>query len=90
MAEFPVVNSETVLSADPEIIIIAYPLTDKDNISKRPGWQRLRAVKNKQIHAMDQDLFIRPGPRNLVALQQLRDIFRKVKTNDKTKLDQGR
>ncbi|PKL47826.1 MAG: hypothetical protein CVV42_11840 [Candidatus Riflebacteria bacterium HGW-Riflebacteria-2] len=90
MAEFPVVNSETVLSADPEIIIIAYPLTDKDNVSKRPGWQRLRAVKNKQIHAMDQDLFIRPGPRNLVALQQLRDIFRKVKTNDKTKLDQGR
>lgn len=73
--DFPVVNSETILNANPDVIIIAYPLTKLDSINNRPGWQNLRAVKNKQIHALDQDLFIRPGPRNLEALQQLRKIF---------------
>jgi len=78
ISEFPVVNSETILNADPDVIIIAYPLTDKTSIEKRPGWQKLQAVRNKQIYALDQDLFIRPGPRNLDALMQLREIFRKI------------
>ena len=78
-AEFPVVNSETVLDANPDVIIIAYPLSGTSSIEQRPGWQSLRAVKNKQIHALDQDLFIRPGPRNLKALEQLRGIIRKLR-----------
>jgi len=78
MSEFPVVNSETVLNADPDVIIIAYPLTDKESIAHRPGWNTLRAIKNRQIHTLDQDLLIRPGPRNLKALEQLRNIVDKA------------
>ncbi len=78
MSEFPVVNSETVLNADPDVIVISYPLTNKESIANRSGWQTLRAVRNKQIYALDQDLLIRPGPRNLEALELLRNIFTKA------------
>ena len=73
--DFPVVNSEAILAADPDAIIIAYPLPELSSIKKRPGWQNLHAVKSNQIYALNQDLFIRPGPRNLEALRQLKKIF---------------
>ncbi|OGK10404.1 MAG: hypothetical protein A2W80_16455 [Candidatus Riflebacteria bacterium GWC2_50_8] len=78
--DFPVVNSETIIQADPDVIIIAYPLPSLDSLAARPGWKNLRAVKNHQIHALDQDLFIRPGPRNIEALLQLRKIFSSSRT----------
>jgi len=77
--DFPIVNTETILKLNPDVIIIAYPLTEKASVALRPGWQSLRAIRNKQIHVLDQDLFIRPGPRNLDALQQLRKILASVR-----------
>ena len=73
--DFPVVNPETIIQANPDVIIIAYPLPDPISLETRPGWQNLRAVKNHQIHILDQDPFIRPGPRNIEALLQLKKIF---------------
>lgn len=74
--DFPVVNPETIIKADPDIIVVAYPLPDLKAIGKRPGWQSLRAIKNRQIFALNQDIFIRPGPRNLAALEELGKICR--------------
>lgn len=78
--DFPVINSETIISADPDVILISYPLPNLDIIKKRAGWASLKAVKNNQIYALDQDLFVRPGPRNLAGIAQLNKIFRQVQT----------
>ncbi|MBU1106312.1 MAG: cobalamin-binding protein [Candidatus Riflebacteria bacterium] len=81
--DFPVVNTEAILSANPDAIIIAYPLPELVSIKNRPGWKNLRAVKSNQIYAMNQDLLIRPGPRNLEALKQLKEIFGNIKPGNR-------
>ncbi len=80
--DYPVVNSETLISKDPEVILLSYPVTNLEGIKKRPGWGTLRAIKGNQIYALDQDLFVRPGPRNLTAVNRLNEIFKKVRSNE--------
>lgn len=76
--DFPVVNSEAIINGDPDVIFVAYPLPKLETIKNRAGWQSMKAIKKNQIYALDQDLFIRPGPRNLAGLKQLNSIFRQV------------
>ncbi|HNX76052.1 MAG TPA: helical backbone metal receptor [Candidatus Rifleibacterium sp.] len=80
--DFPVVSSEGVISGNPEVILVAYPLPDLAKIRQRPGWASIRAVKNNRIKALDQDIFVRPGPRNLDAISQLIQIFHEVKPHE--------
>ena len=49
-------------------------LQDKMDVSKvreRPGWERLRAVKQGQVQCFPEDLFGRPGPRLVEGLERL-------------------
>ncbi len=80
--DYPVVNPETLLKEDPEVILLSYPVTSLENIKKRPGWSALRAIKGNHLYALDQDLFVRPGPRNLNAVDRLHEIFKKVRSNE--------
>lgn len=73
--DYPVVNSEHVIAADPEVILIVYPHPDLASIKKRPGWSGISAIKKNRVHALNQDLFVRPGPRNLEALDTLVKLF---------------
>lgn len=77
--DYPVINSEQIIAADPEIILIAYPHPNLDQIKKRPGWSHICAIKKNQVHALNQDLFVRPGPRNLQAISILQNIIRNYK-----------
>lgn len=77
--DYPVMNSEQIIAADPEIILVAYPHPNVDQIKNRPGWGNISAIKKNRIHALDQDLFVRPGPRNLLALKILKDIIQRAK-----------
>lgn len=76
--DFPVVNHETVISSNPDVILVAYPVTSLDSLKNRPGWQNLKAIKNNRVYSLDQDLFVRPGPRNLEGLKILNKIFRQI------------
>ncbi|MDD3146883.1 MAG: helical backbone metal receptor [Candidatus Riflebacteria bacterium] len=78
--DFPLVNSESVINANPDVIFVAYPLPNLKNIKNRAGWASLKAVKNNLVFSLDQDLFVRPGPRNLEALELLNEIFHQVQT----------
>ncbi len=78
--DFPLVSSEAVIKADPDVILVAYPLPKLENIKNRAGWGSLKAVKSNSLFALDQDLFVRPGPRNLEGLEQLNKIFHQVQT----------
>lgn len=74
-SDYPVLNSEQVISADPEVILVAYPHPKLESIKNRPGWSIISAVKNNRIYAIDQDLVVRPGPRNLEALKIMQRCF---------------
>lgn len=76
--DFPVVNHETIIGSNPDVILVAYPINSLDSLKNRPGWQNLKAIKNNRIYSLDQDLFVRPGPRNLDGLKILNKIFRQI------------
>ena len=73
---YPTVNQESIIASNPDMIFIQSDskLTVSD-IKKRPGWNRINAVKNNQIHIIDSDTFSRPGPRTVDAMKTLSNII---------------
>ena len=70
---FPQMSAEAIIEADPEVIILA----DEDagespeTVAARPGWDSISAVQNGRVHIVDPDIFSRPGPRLVKALETL-------------------
>lgn len=77
-SDFPVVSSEQIIRGDPQIVFIAYPIADLNLIKRREGWSDIKAVRNNHVFSLDYDLFVRPGPRSLEALQWMSNIFRQI------------
>lgn len=76
--EYPVINHEVIIQANPDVIFLAYPVKDTLSVQNRPGWQNLNAITRKQIYCLDQDLFVRPGPRNLEGLKLLHQLLNQL------------
>jgi iron complex transport system substrate-binding protein len=71
-------NSEDILKADPQIIILDdYQFgTSVESVAKRPGWSAMTAVKtNSIIPVTDPNLTDRPGPRIIDGLELLAGII---------------
>ena len=83
--DYPIVNSEMILLANPDIIILMYPEADIESVINRPGWKSIKAVKKGNIFTTNQDLFVRPGPRNLDAIRIVNNIIKKVLKNEENK-----
>ena len=69
---FPRINPELLLRRPPDIII--GPRATLSNLSDRPGWSTLPAVRQQQLCLLDterMDLLSRPGPRLGEAAQML-------------------
>lgn len=65
--ESEVVTSAEVIARDPDVILLSWcgarravPL---ERIVARPGWDRIRAVREGRVHVLWEGLFGRPGPR---------------------------
>jgi iron complex transport system substrate-binding protein len=74
-----VVEESRVFEQDPDLVMLCWcgTLQEKMNVSKvgeRPGWERLRAVKQGRIHCFPEDLFGRPGPRLVEGLERLAQV----------------
>ncbi|RKX69366.1 hypothetical protein DRP53_08385 [candidate division WOR-3 bacterium] len=70
--EFPVVSWEEVVRADPDLILIFH----NQRCEERLGWKELTAVKNGMVFSgLNEDVFLRPGPRIFIALSELRRII---------------
>ena len=70
LGPFPKLNPEFVVRADPEVIM----LSDRNlqQLRQRPGWDRIRAVREQRICAFTPeqgDVMVRPGPRMAQAAQ---------------------
>ncbi len=62
--EYPVVDPEAVLAADPEVILLLHPDMSARDVALRVGWGGIGAVRHGHIYdKLDEDLLFRPGPR---------------------------
>jgi len=76
------VTDAQVLAYDPEVIVLSWSgfglSAHAQQIAARPGWAQVTAVRNRQIHVMDDRLLSRPGPRLLLGLRQLAAVLAAV------------
>jgi iron complex transport system substrate-binding protein len=67
------ISLERLVDADPEIILLgdaAYGVTP-DQVTNRPGWPVMTAVREGRIVPVDDIVITRPGPRLVEGLRQL-------------------
>jgi iron complex transport system substrate-binding protein len=64
---------EALIQADPEVYIIQQGPMNRspEDIYTRPYFQELRAVKDRRVLVVQEDLFSRPGPRSAEAVEKL-------------------
>jgi len=70
---YPQLTAEAILSANPEVIILAdepFGVT-VESVTARPGWADITAVKDGRICSVDPSLVSQPGPTIMEALESL-------------------
>ncbi|MCF2528514.1 ABC transporter substrate-binding protein [Yinghuangia soli] len=63
---YPQVSTEHIVQADPDLIFLADTKCcqqNLDTVSKRPGWDKIKAVQTGNVVALDDDIASRWGPR---------------------------
>ncbi|HOY65838.1 MAG TPA: helical backbone metal receptor [Candidatus Ozemobacteraceae bacterium] len=73
---FPVITPAEVLKANPEVILVAYPVGDLSRIGQRPGWGDIDAVRKNRVFAIDPDELAQPSPLALKGLRQLINLLK--------------
>ncbi|TVP84346.1 MAG: cobalamin-binding protein [Alkalicoccus sp.] len=66
---------EEVLNRNPEYILAAWVGVRKNKVNpkvirKRPGWSEMKAVREDQIHILEEPYYCRPSPRLLIGLAE--------------------
>ncbi len=71
------VDIELLLALDPDVYIVQKgPMNRRPGqISQRPYFSRLRAIRDGRVYIVDEFLFSRPGPRVIEALEELARIL---------------
>ena len=74
--DYGTISSEWVLRRNPEVILCLYPGPEhqaRTRVAARLGWQTTRAVQSGRVYGdFDLDTILRPGPRVLDGVEQLR------------------
>jgi len=72
-----IVDPAEVVRRDPEIVVASWcgKPVDVEAIRRRPGWDRMTAVRTGRIHALPSDDLLSPGPSVLVGLRELHEII---------------
>ena len=69
-------SEESIIVNNPQIILAPdYSENDLNKIYTRNGWQNIDAIKNKKVFSVSGDIFTRPGPRVLEAVNLLKEII---------------
>ena len=67
---YPIVSSEVIVKANPDVIIIAH---SGSNPAERLGWELVNAVKEGRIYRdIDPNIILRPGPRVILGIKELK------------------
>ncbi len=77
--EYFELSPEWVISRNPDVIACMYMSKQGDvavQVASRPGWEHVTAVKNGSVFDnLDNSIFLRPGPRVLEGIVQLRKLI---------------
>lgn len=64
------ISEEKIVQDDPDVILYAKGLVDQNTgknleeiIVTRSGWEKIKAIQEKQVFGMDENVMSRPGPR---------------------------
>ncbi len=68
---YPQINEETLLTLDPEAIILGHKTSLDEFMKIHKNVLSITAIKNKKILIPNPDIFLRPGPRVVEALEQI-------------------
>lgn len=72
---FPQLSVETIIDANPDVILLADSGSSGgqslETVKARPGWAGIDAVMNGRVYPVDGNIFSRPGPRIVDALELL-------------------
>ena len=83
MENAPIVSIESIISRDPDMMLTGHrhgKKAFKQLEEKWSAWSQLSAVKNKQLHFVDADLFTRSTPRALLGALHLCELADGVRT----------
>ena len=69
------VESEAVIAADPEVIVLCHDAAAPADVATRTGWRRITAVRENRVYEANADLVLRAGPRFGEGVAMLHDIF---------------
>ncbi len=72
-----VVRPEALIERDPEIILASWcgKPVDPALIAGRPGWDRIAAVKAGQVHEIEGEDILSPGPSLMLGLRRIHEII---------------
>jgi iron complex transport system substrate-binding protein len=70
---YPTFSREAVVAHDPDIMMVMSDvMADTEQLMKLfPEWATLRAPRLRRVYRVDADIFSRPGPRSIDALESL-------------------
>ncbi|MCL5292630.1 MAG: cobalamin-binding protein [Actinobacteria bacterium] len=70
--DFPQYSLETLIQDDPEIYVASTgSMASPGDIGKRPGWERISAIKNGKVFVFDENIMNRYGPRLIDGLEKV-------------------
>jgi iron complex transport system substrate-binding protein len=79
LGPFPQLNPEYVVRHNPDVIFVTP--TEATHLAERPGWNRIRAVKEHRVCSFApavRDSIVRPGPRVADGMRAIADCLEKV------------
>jgi iron complex transport system substrate-binding protein len=82
-----IVRSEDVLAKDPDVIVASWcgKAMKRRTIVERPGWDRMKAVRDDQIYEIKSTYILQPGPASLTeGLARLHACISRAATGSRT------
>lgn len=69
---YPIINLETIIKEDPQVIIVALGMSNKtyEYVKNEDRLKNTAAIRNRRLYVVDSDIVNRPGPRIVEALEE--------------------
>ncbi|MDQ7029529.1 MAG: ABC transporter substrate-binding protein [Ardenticatenia bacterium] len=83
------VTEDEVITADPEVIVVAWPGVDNpplERVYARPGWEDVAAIRNRRVVAVNEIVLNAPGPNLVHAAHLLADVIAPEEGSDIEKI----
>lgn len=65
---------ERLIAEDPDVYLVGSgSMYSPDDVYKRPGWDRIKAVRNRKVFVIEEDIIYRTGPRLIDGLEAIYD-----------------